>query len=189
MMAECRGILSSLLLAGWLALTASASYAQSPRSLEAERQKAVTKQQFAQNFRNLQTSSQAMLRDHEGGALTYKQLNQTARSINKSAKALRGLMALGNLAESAEPFEKQIDSADKFDTAIRRLSQLIYDFAHSPVHQNSKVFDTKAAAKTQTQLLTIIELSKTLESLARNYAPVTPPSRLGQPDKPTLPLK
>ncbi len=158
-----------------LVTLATASYTQSPRSFEAERQKAVTKQQFTQNFRNLQVTSQAMLREHEAGALTNKQLNKTARSINKSAKTLRNLMALGNLAESAEPYEKLIDTADKFDAAIRRLSKLIYDFAHSPVHQNSKVFDTRAAAKTQSQLLTIIELSKAIESLARNYAPVATP--------------
>ncbi len=170
-----------------LVTLATVSYAQSPRSFEAERQKAVTKQQFTQNFRNLQITSQAMLREHEAGALTNKQLNKTARSINKSAKTLRGLMALGNLAESAEPFEKLIDTTDKFDAAIRRLSKLIYDFAHSPVHQNSKVFDTRAAAKTQSQLLTIIELSKAIESLARNYAPADTPNRLGQTTKPTLP--
>ena len=184
MTAEPRIIFSSLLLVGWLVASASASHAQPPRSLEAERQKAVTKQQFTQNFRNLQTTSQAMLREHEAGALTDKQLNKSARTINKSAKALRGLMALGNLAETAEPFEKLIDTADKFDAAIRRLSQLIYDFAHSPVHQNSKVFDTKAAAKTQTQLLTIIELSKTIETRARDYTPAATPNRLGQTAKP-----
>ncbi len=188
MMAERRLISPSLLLAGLLiGLLVTASYGQPPRSLEAERQRAVTKQQFSLNFRNLQTTSQAMLREHEAGVLTNKQLNKTARTINKSAKTLRGLMALGNLAETAEPFEKLIDTADKFDAAIRRLSQLIYDFAHSPVHQNSKVFDTRAAAKTQTQLLTIIELSKTIETRARDYTFVATPSRLGQTAKPTLP--
>ncbi len=194
MTAERRIILSSSLLlapllVGWLVTLASVSYAQSPRSFEAERQKAVTKQQFTQNFRNLQTTSQAMLREHEAGALTNKQLNKTARTINKSAKTLRGLMALGNLAETADPFEKLIDTADKFDAAIRLLSKLIYDFAHSPVHQNSKVFDTKAAAKTQTQLLTIIELSRTIETRARDYVPAASPSRLGRTTKPMLPLK
>ena len=186
---ERRTFFSSLLSALLLVTLASVSYAQPPRSLEADRQKAVTKQQFTQNFKNLQVTSQAMLREHEAGALTDKQLNKTARSINKSAKTLRGLMALGNLAETADPFEKLIDTADKFDAAIRLLSKLIYDFAHSPVHQNSKVFDTKAAAKTQTQLLTIIELSRAIETRARDYAPAITPSRLGQTAKPMLPLK
>jgi hypothetical protein len=165
------------LLMGGLLVTC---YSQSSRSFEAERQKAVTKQQFAQNFRNLQTTSQSMLRDHEAGALTNKELNKTARAINKSAKTLRNMMALGNLAEAPEDFEKLLDTDDKFDAAIRRLYQLIYDFAHSPIHQNTKVFDTKAATKAQTQLLTIIDLSRTIETRARGYLLNTTSNRLGQ---------
>lgn len=139
------------------------------RSFEAERQKAVSKQQFTQNFRNIQVSSQELLREHETGKLTATRLNKNARSINKSSKNLRSLMALGELAEKAEPYERNINGNEKFDQAIRHLYQLIYDFAHSPVHQNTKVFNTKMAAKAQTQLLTIIELSKILEDCARDY--------------------
>ena len=152
-----------------LCLLAQAGYGQA-RPFEAERQKAITKLQFTQNFRNLQLSSQAMLREHESGALTGAQLGKTARAVNKSAKTLRGLMALGKLADAPDSIEKNLNEPGQFDQAIRRLAQLVYDFAHSPVHQNSKVFDTKAAAKAQTQLLTIIELSKTIGARARAYA-------------------
>ena len=162
-------IISALFFSS-LAFCLTLQVAAQGRAVEAERQKAVNKQQFTQNFRNLQLSSQAMLREHEDGKLTGAQLGKITRSINKSAKTLRGLMALGELAEAPEEFEKAISGQEKFDHAIRQLSQLVYDFAHSPVHQNSKVFNTKAAAKAQTQLLTIIELSKTLEDRSRDYA-------------------
>ena len=139
------------------------------RSLEADRQKAVSKIQFTQNFHDLQLNSQKMLREHEAGALTAALLGKATRAINKCAKTLRGLMALGDLAVAPQPIEKPINGQEKFDRAIRQLSQLVYDFAHSPVHKNSKVFDTKAATKAQIQLLTIIELSKALETQARDY--------------------
>jgi hypothetical protein len=94
------------------------------------------------------------------------------KTINKNAKTLRALIALGSLATEPEEFEKNIANQTRFDQSIRKLHQLIYDFAHSPVHQNSKVFNTKDATKTQIQLLTIIELSKALESQAREYTPI-----------------
>jgi hypothetical protein len=159
----------SLLIHALMALGLLTTAAAQSRSLEAERQKAVNKQQFQQNFRNIQVSSQGLLRDHENGKLTVHQLNKSARSINRSSKTLRSLMALGELAEEPEPFEKELQGGASFDRAIRKLHQLIYDFAHSPVHQNTKVFNTKLAAKAQTQLLTIIELSKILVDRARDY--------------------
>jgi hypothetical protein len=66
--------------------------------------------------------------------------------------------------------DKEIVTARKFDESIRKLATLISDFAHNPVHQNNKVFNTDQAERAQTDLLTIINLSKALENKSKAYA-------------------
>ncbi len=137
--------------------------------VDAQREKAVIRQQFSKSFHDLQVVSQQMLREHDAGQLTAAQLSKQAKTINKSAKTLRTLMALGELAQAPYPVEKGLAKADEFDKSIRRLAKMIYDFSHSPHHQNSKVFDTAEATKVQKDLLTIIALSKVIEANAKNY--------------------
>ncbi|MBI1763025.1 MAG: hypothetical protein HYR56_16480 [Acidobacteria bacterium] len=137
---------------------------------DAQREKAVIKQQFSKSFHDLQIISQQMLRQHDDGQLTTVQLAKQSKSINRSAKTLRSLMALGELAQEPQPVEKALSTADAFDKSIRRLAKMIYDFSHSPHHQNSKVFDTAEATKVQRDLLTIIALSKVIETNAKNYS-------------------
>jgi hypothetical protein len=81
---------------------------------------------------------------------------------------LRTLIALGEMALEVE-INKEIDTAQEFDESIRKLSKLIWDFAHNPVHQNNKVFNTDQAERAQTDLLTIINLSKALENKSKGY--------------------
>lgn len=142
--------------------------APSQKSLERERERAYARQQFTSNFRDLQLLSQGLLREHDARRLTAQRLAKDAKTINKCAKNLRTLMALGALAQAAE-VNKEIDAPQEYDQSIRRLAKLIYDFAHSPHHQNSKVFDAAEAARVQTKLLTIINLSKAIESRAKGY--------------------
>jgi len=136
---------------------------------EREREKAVARQQFSKYFRELQVTSQQLLQDHVAGQLKPPELAKKAKAINKSAKTLRTLMALGQLAEEPYAIDEELNSAQDFDQSIKRLAKMIYDFAHSPVHQNSKVFNTVEAAKTQKDLLTIISLAKVIETQARKY--------------------
>lgn len=147
--------------------------------IDPQREKAAIRQQFSKNFHDLQIVSQQMLRDHNAGQLTTAQLSKQAKSINKSAKTLRALMALGELAQEPHPVDKNLSDANDFDKSIRRLAKMIFDFSHSPHHQNSKVFDTSEATKVQKDLLTIIALSKILEANAKNYLrfPVTEPGK------------
>jgi hypothetical protein len=147
---------------------------------EAQREKAVIRQQFSKSFHDLQVISQQMLREHDAGQLTTNHLSKQSKSINKSARTLRTLMALGELAQEPHPLEKDLTTANAFDKSIRRLAKMIYDFSHSPHHKNSKVFDTIEATKVQKELLTIIALSKFLEVNAKNY-PKIPVSELGKP--------
>ncbi len=145
--------------------------AQAPASssaVELERSRANARNQFARNFRELQINGQKLLKDHKSRKLTPGDLARHARNINKNAKNVRSLLALGNLAEKVE-IEKNIDTPDKFDESIQRLATLIWDFAHNPIHKNSKVFNTDLAAQAQTDLLAIIDMSKILESVARDY--------------------
>jgi hypothetical protein len=154
---------------GGLAYTSRiAAQAPSQKSVERERERAYARQQFTNNFRDLQLLSQGLLREHDARRLTAQRLAKDAKAINKCAKNLRTLMALGALAQAAE-VDKQIDAPEEYDQSIRRLAKLIYDFAHSPHHQNSKVFDAAEAARVQTKLLTIINLSKAIESKAKGY--------------------
>jgi hypothetical protein len=154
-----------LLAAFWLCYALIAPAQQKNHDAE----KMLARQQFSKNFRDLQVLSQALLREHESGQLTASRLGKEAKSIQKCAKTLRTLMALGELAKTPDEVDKQLDSAQEFDQSIRRLAKMIKDFAHNPIHQNSKVFHTVEATKAQTDLLTIITLAKVIESQAKNY--------------------
>ncbi len=148
---------------------------QSPdKKFERERERAHAREQFTKNFRDLQTISQGLLREHEAARLTSGRLAKDARSINKSARTLRTLIALGEMATEVE-INKQIDTAQEFDESIRKLSRLIWDFAHNPVHQNNKVFNTDQAERAQTDLLTIINLSKAIETRSKSYTHASGP--------------
>ncbi|MDX2044001.1 MAG: hypothetical protein SF097_22495 [Acidobacteriota bacterium] len=144
------------------------SKAQSSKSPERERDKAYVRQQFNKTFSELQVTGQKMLKDHELKKLTSSRLANDAKTINKSAKTLRLLTALGDLAVPPK-INKEINTPKEFDQAIRRLAKHIWDFAHNPIHQNSKVFNTDQAEKAQTDLLAIIDLSKAIENKAKNY--------------------
>jgi hypothetical protein len=148
---------------------------------EAQREKVVIRQQFSKSFHDLQVISQQMLREHDAGQLTTNQLSKQAKSIHKSGRTLRLLMALGELAQEPYPIEKKLATATEFDKSIRRLAKMIYDFSHSPHHKNSKIFDTIEATKVQKDLLTIIALSKILEENAKNY-PRNSLSDTGKPE-------
>ena len=148
-------------------------FPQSPdKRLERERERAYAREQFSKNFRDLQLLGKELLQDHEATKLTPGKLAKDTKSINRCARALRSLIALGEMASEA-PINKEIDTAREFDDSIRKLASLIWDFAHNPVHQNNKVFNTDQAERAQTDLLTIINLSKALENKSRGY--VTPP--------------
>jgi len=133
-----------------------------------ERDRTYLQQQFTKNFRDIQLLGQGLLREHESKSLTPKRLKNDSRLINKCAKTLRQLMALGEMASKTE-ISKKIESPHDYDQSIRRLSKLIHDFANNPIHQNNKVFNTDLAERAQTDLLAIIDLSKMIEGKARSY--------------------
>jgi hypothetical protein len=146
------------------------SQTQTPdKRLERERERAYVREQFKKNFRDLQLLGKGLLQDHEETKLTPGKLAKSARAINKCARALRTLIALGEMA-SETPINREIDTAREFDESIRKLATLISDFAHNPVHQSNKVFNTDEAERAQTDLLTIINLSKALENKSKVYA-------------------
>ncbi len=138
------------------------------KKLERERERAYAREQFTKSFRDLQLLGKGLLQDHEATRLTPGKLAKSARSINKRARTLRSLIALGEMAKVA-PVNKEINTAQEFDESIRKLASLIWDFAHNPVHQSNKVFNTGQAERAQTDLLTIINLSKALESKSGGY--------------------
>jgi len=141
---------------------------QSNKSLERERDKAYLRQQFNKNFSLLQVTGQKLLKEHDHRKLTPNRLTNDVKIINKCAKTLQTLVALGNLAEPPK-INREIETPEEFDQAIRRLAKHIWDFAHNPIHQNSKVFNTNHAEKAQIDLLSIIDLSKTIENKAKQY--------------------
>jgi hypothetical protein len=151
----------SLLLVIWMPGAQSST-------AERERERAAARQQFTENFRDIQLLGQGLLRDHEAGRLTSKRLAKATKSINKCARNLRSLLALGKLASEIE-INEEINTPLEFDEAIRKLARLISDFAHNPHHQSSKVLNTDQAAQAQTDLLTIINLSKVIEKKSKVY--------------------
>ncbi len=151
-------------------------YSQSRRQQEVDRARELARREFAKNFRDLQQIGYALLREHEAGRLNAKQLAKDVRAIHKCAQNLRRLMALGEQEVELSEEIKPPDTPKEFDRSIRRLARSIYVFAHSPFHQNSKVFDMDEAARVQAELLTILDLTKAIESNARSYAVLPQPS-------------
>ncbi len=154
---------------------------------ERARERAYAREQFARHFKSVQVRSQQLLRLHEKRTLSAKQLREEAGQIHKSARMLRQLIALGSLASKVEQ-KIQFASPEEFEEAIRKLANLVWEFAHNPVHQNGKVFNTQQAAAAQTDLLSIIELSRALQREGSGYhppsvdrAPSTPASSADSP--------
>lgn len=143
------------------------------KAAEVARDRAYLRQEFQKTFKKLQVTSQELLKEHEAGRLTTDRLGKDARSIQKCAKTLRTLQALGDMARPSQ-IENNLNTPQKFDSSIRRLSKLIYDYAHNPVHQSSKVFNTDLAEQAQTDLLAIINLSKLLDSKSKSYSFIAP---------------
>lgn len=149
---------------------------QAPKSWEQERERAYARQQFNKNFRDLQLLGQNLLKEHEARRLTSERLTKDSKSINKCAKALRNLTSLGSAA-IPQKINKNINAPQDYDESIRRLSKHIWDYAHNPIHQNSKVFNTDQAGQARTDLLAIIDLSKAIENKAKGYAAITFPAQ------------
>jgi hypothetical protein len=78
-------------------------------------------------------------------------------------------MVLGQRVAPVDEVDRQIDSAEKFDHSIRHLARLISEFAHNPLHQNSKIFNTEDAAQASADLISIIDLAKAIENQAVHY--------------------
>lgn len=141
---------------------------QSNKSLDRERDKIYARQQFNKNFSELQVTAQKLLKEHELGRLTPNRLTADTKAINKCAKTLRALIALGDLAIPLK-IKKELETPEDFDQSLRSLAKHVWDFAHNPIHQNSKVFNTNQAERAQTDLLAIIDISKAIENNAKRY--------------------
>ena len=137
----------------------------------ADQAKEVARTEFARNFSDLQNTGYALLREHEARQLDPQRLTRDARKINRHARNLRGMIALGELEKPVQEKREPLAAPHQFDQSIRRLVRLIYTFAHNPIHQNRRVFDTSKAQQALTDLETIIILSKALEAQARSYRP------------------
>lgn len=137
---------------------------------EKEREKASVRQLFTKSFKDLQVVSQRLLETHKAGTLTALQLGKEAKAINKSAKVLRTLLALGELVEEPALFEAELRSPAEFNNSLQQLSTYIYDFSHSPHHKNHRVFNMVEATKVHKDLVSIIHLSKNLETQAKYYS-------------------
>lgn len=144
---------------------------QSDKSLDRERDKTYARQQFNKNFSELQVAAQKLLKEHEQNRLTSSRLASDTKAINKCAKTLRSLVVLGDQAIPLK-VKKDIETPQDFDKSIRDLAKHVWDFAHNPIHQNSKVFNTDLAEQAQTDLLAVIDISKAIENNAKKYAPL-----------------
>ena len=137
-----------------------------------ERERRAAKESFNENFRELQILGINLLKDHRSGALNKGRLAKDTKAIQKRARSLRGLMVLGEPSEPPIELESKI-TAPQFDKFIGWLSRLIYDFAHNPVHKNTRVFDTEAAGRAAADIVNIINLAKLIEQCSGDYTPNT----------------
>lgn len=141
---------------------------QNPSQLEKNREKAYLRMQFARHFRAIQVVSQGLVKGVEEGTLTGSRLAAESREINKSARALRTMIALGDLAQEEE-LKVNFPGQQDFEEAIRNLGELVRKFARNPSHQNSRILNTDQATAAQTDLLSIIRLSKALSQQGKSY--------------------
>jgi hypothetical protein len=142
-----------------------------------ERERKAAREQFSQNFRELQQIANATLKAHDQHSLKASDLQKNVKGIQKRAKTLRGLTVLGEPVSPPENYARKIETSADFDRAIRTLAQLVYDFAHNPVHQNTKVFDTNRAARAIEDLINIINLAKIIEDNSDNYQMLPKPGQ------------
>jgi hypothetical protein len=134
-----------------------------------EREKEVARAEFSRNFSGLQNVGYAMRNEHEARTLKPEKLAKYAKTVNKHARTLRSMVAFGELEEPIRENRERLDNPRKFDLSIHRLARLIYTFAHNPVHQNRRVFNTDQARRALVDLETIIVLSKAIGSQAGGY--------------------
>lgn len=133
-----------------------------------DRARRAAQEQFAENFRSIQLLGIELLKAHEAGSLLPDQLAKSAKAIQKNARALRSLMALGPPAHEPRP-DLQLRTRDEFDRAIRLLAKLVSDFAHNPMHKTPKVFDTERAADAAAKIEAILDVARDIERKARRY--------------------
>lgn len=145
------------------------STTQANEAAARDRARKATQAEFKERFRSIQTLGMGLLKAHEEGMLRSDQLAKDARAIQKHARSLNNLMALGPPNSKNRGRAMEINTAGDFDRAIRKLSQLVYDFAHNPIHRNPKVFDTDKAADAAAELVTIVDLARVIERRARDY--------------------
>lgn len=138
---------------------AASQASQGLSRIERNREKEYLRQQFARHFKLIQVTSQQLIREHEEGTMNSARLSKSVRDINKSARTLRTMIGLGELA-NIEQLKTDLTTAAGFDEALRLLGRLTRDFARNPVHQNSRILNTDLATQAQTDLLSIINLSK-----------------------------
>jgi len=136
-----------------------------------ERERQARKESFKENFRELQLLGISLLKTHRSGELDAARLNRDSKAVQKRARALRGLMVLGNPEVKPIELPSRIKSPDEFSKFIGWASRMIYDFAHNPIHTNTKVFDTDLAAKAAGDLVNIVNLAKVLETSSIHYVP------------------
>lgn len=134
-----------------------------------ERRKNAAQNEFTKNFSSLQQTVYALKQNHEEKKLTAQLLARGIKTIGKNARALRSVMVLGELPRPVEESKKPLTTTDEFDQAIQRLSSLVYEFAHNPIHKNRRVFNADQAARARTDLETIIILAKKIEDCAKAY--------------------
>lgn len=144
---------------------------QSERAADRDRLRRAAREQFSQNFRELQVLGIGLLKSHERGDLRPPRLSKDTKNIQKRAKTLRSLAALGEPLDPPEEYGSKLGSPEQFDKSIRELARLIHRFAHNPIHKNSKVFNMALASQASSDLVNIINLAKIIEDNANGYTP------------------
>ncbi|MEP7272434.1 MAG: hypothetical protein ABI882_13105 [Acidobacteriota bacterium] len=135
-----------------------------------ERSRKAAQSQFTENFRELQLLGIGLLKAHEAGSLVPARLSRDVKAIQRRARNLRGLLVLGAPGPVTARIDREMRSPEEFDRAIHLLSKLVSDFAHNPIHKNTKIFDTDQATRAATDLIAMIDLAKVIERRARDYA-------------------
>jgi hypothetical protein len=129
--------------------------------------------EIKEDYETIQTSQTAVTEAYTTGAkINYGQIAESAAEVNKSASRLKA-----NLFPPVEKSKEKTDEKSDEKPISKSVRDLIIDLDNavgavvsSPMFQNLRVIDPKAAEKTRSDLETVIKLSDALQKEAEKQS-------------------
>ncbi len=124
--------------------------------------------QINKDFELLQKLENEIVKTYiTGKQINYKRISETAYKLNECAQRLQVNLLLFD-EKSAEKANKSKTEPENVKEIIVVLDTSVGNFVANPVFKNLNIFETKDAAKAESDLQNIIRLSRVLAQKAAN---------------------